>query len=476
MVSERLNRKKEGLITVKKRILFVNAINPAVEVEQRYPNIGLGYLISVIRRHFGGKAFDFKVVSKNIAHEILNYQPDLMGITSVSQNYNYAKQYARLAKSKRLPVIIGGVHISALPHSLSRDMDVGCLGEGERTIIELLELFREENSFPAHKLRDITGIVYWEDKDLTIGSNRKLIKDIDTIPFPARDLLRIDKHSYVFSSRGCPYRCTFCASSLFWDKLRFFSAEYVVAEIKELVERYGVRLISFYDDLFIANKKRLIEIVNLLKKKDFSENIKFTCSCRANLLTDDIARLLKEMNVVSVGMGLESGCERILKYLKGEKATVDNNRNAVKILRKHGIAANASFIIGSPDEREEEIMETYRFIKENPLNLVDIYTLTPYPGTPVWNYAIERGMVSDDMDWSRLNINFESSYKEAIILSETLSRERLYTIYRKFRRQRFLRNLRNVWTHPFIMDVPRMIPKIIMEKAARLKRSVYEND
>jgi len=447
------------------KVLFINALNPLVEVEQRYPNLGLGYLISSIRKHFGKNTFDFRVVDRNVEFEILNYQPAVIGITSVSQNYNYAKRYAKLAKSKNIPVIVGGVHISMLPSSLFHDMDVGCIGESESTMIELLELFSEENRLPKRKLRDIKGIVYREDDDLIMTKKRELIQNIDAIPFPARDLLKINKHSYTFSSRGCPYRCSFCASSRFWDKLRFFSAEYVVEEIKELVQRYNVRLVSFYDDLFIANKRRLAHIVDLLRKENSLKKIKFTCSCRANLITDDIARLLREMNMVSVGMGLESGCERILKYLKGEHACVEDNRNAIKMLKRYGIAANASFIIGSPDEKEEEIMETYRFIKENPLNLIDVYVLTPYPGTPVWEYALERGLVSNDMDWSRLNVNFELSHKESIILSEMLSRKRLYKIYRKFRRQRLWRNLKNVWTHPFVMDLPKMIPKIIVEKA-----------
>jgi len=139
-------------------------------------------------------------------------------------------------------------------------------------------------------------------------------------------------------------------------------------------------------------------------------------------------------------------------------------------LRRHGIAANASFVIGSPQETEAEILETYRFIKENPLNLVDVYVLVPFPGTPIWQYALDRGLVSEDMDWEKLNVNFEVSHPNAVILSELLTREDIYRLYNKFRRQRFRRNLRNIWWHPFLEDLPRVALNSLKERCWRLLR------
>lgn len=455
---------------MKTRVMFVNAINPTVEVERRYPNLGLGYIISGLRQHFGHQRFDFKVVDRGVTRKIERFQPQIIGISSVTQNFNLAKRYARVAKSHKIPVIVGGVHISALPNSMSPHMDIGCIGEAEETMVELFEIFLDRGSFPKEQLKKIKGVVFWENGRLYVTEKRDPIGNLDSLPLPARDVFKMEKHSYIFSSRGCPYRCTFCASSRFWGKVRFFSAEYVVKEIEELVNKYNVRMISFFDDLFVANKSRLKEIVNLMKKTKLPKKVKLTCSCTANRIDDETGRLLKEMNVLSVGMGLESGCERTLKYLKGNAFSLEDNFRAVKTLEKYGIKANASFVIGSPLETREEIMETYKFIQNNPLTLVDVYVLTPFPGTPIWAYAKERGLVSDDMDWDRVNVNFESNYKNAIILSQKLDRDEIIKLYWKFRKQRLYRNLKNILRSPFVRDVPKTAFRIFFEKLNRTRQ------
>ncbi|MBI2266387.1 MAG: cobalamin B12-binding domain-containing protein [Armatimonadetes bacterium] len=247
------------------KILLINAVNPSVEVEIRYPPLGLGYLAGSLRNRFGCDLFHFKICDRDIERELCSFHPDIVGISSVSQNYNIAKKYAAAARSMGIPVVIGGIHISMLPGSLTGDMDLGVLGEGEETMAELMELFLETGQFPEKRLSGIKGIVYRTEGRLQLTAARPAVTPLDEIPLPARDLLKIERHSYIFSSRGCPYRCTFCASSRYWDKLRFFSPEYVVGEIRELVNRYDVRFISFFDDLMMADRKRLAKIVSSLQ-------------------------------------------------------------------------------------------------------------------------------------------------------------------------------------------------------------------
>ena len=454
------------------KILLINAINSHMEVEKRYPNLGLGYLASSIRSHFGEGFFDIKIIDSDVEAEIHAYKPDLIGITCATQNYNIAKRYAKLGRSAGIPVIIGGIHISMLPESMSKEMDVGVIGEGEGTITELLQLFVNDRAFTHSALEKIKGIIFFKEGKVHFTEKRELIDPLDKLPFPARDLLKIDKHSYIFSSRGCPYRCVFCASSRYWGKVRFFSAEYVVSEIKCLVEKYNVSLISFYDDLMIANKERLIKIVKLLKQDPIFNKVKFTVNARANLLTEETVKLLKEMRVVSVGMGLESGSQKTLTYLKGNNITVEDNLNAINMLKKYKIAANASFIIGSPEETEADIMETMRFIKTSKLDLFETVVLTPYPGTPIWEYALKKGIVSNDMDWERLNVFYLSNHKNAIVLSDKINRERLKELFLKFRRTGFYFGIKNILHHPFLADVPRMLLNRIIEKCIRFFSSI----
>lgn len=424
-----------------KRFMLINAIDPYKEVQYRFPSLGLGYLVSALRGHFKPGRFEFKVVDRNVAAALKQFKPDIVGISCVSQNYEYAKDYAYIAKQQNVPVIMGGIHISTLPNTMTEDMDVAVLGEGEQTIIELMEAYLSGATFA-----NVKGIAYRDGDELVRTEPRPMIDPIDQLARPARDVLKFHSYANIFSSRGCPYRCTFCFSTRFWDRVRFFSAEYVLEEIKEMVGRHRISRISFYDDLMIADLKRLEALVSMIRREPMLDGVKFGVNARANLITDDTARLMKEMGVDSVGMGLESGNARTLKYLKGGSVSVGDNYEAIRTLHRHGIAANASFIIGCPDETEEEMLDTLRFIKTSGIDFVDTYFLTPLPGTPVWEYALQRGLVSEDMEWGRLNM-FHA--KNPIILSERVGRERITKIKRRFEWARLAIAARTAWTHPF---------------------------
>jgi radical SAM superfamily enzyme YgiQ (UPF0313 family) len=439
---------------MKPRIMFINAINPTIEMEACLPPLGLGYLVSSLRKEFGQKSIKFKIVNQEIEQEINSFKPDLVGITSVSQNYNRAIKYAQIAKKYDLPVIIGGTHISLLPSSLTSDMDVAVIGEGEETIVDLFNLFEKEGNFErVASLKRIDGIAFRNNGKLILTKRRKLIEPLDKIPLPARDLLDIDIETYMFSSRGCPYRCVFCASSRFWAKVRFFSAEYVINEIEHLTEKYGVKNIIFYDDLFIADKKRVRRISELLKKKDILGRVSFHCSARADLIDDEIVRLLKQMNFKRITLGLESGCSSTLRYLKANTVKVKDNMNAVKTIKRYGITCYSSFIIGSPQETKKDILSTLKFIEESQLDDFHINILTPLPGTPIWEYAKKRNLVSEDMNWEKLNIRFAENYEKAVILSEKLTRKELYELFLQFQKLRKRRRLKYIikegWEKPW---------------------------
>jgi radical SAM superfamily enzyme YgiQ (UPF0313 family) len=438
------------------RIMFINAVNATKEIETSLPHLGLGYLASSLRREFGPDRFEFRVVDRDIERQIAVFRPDLVGITSVSQNYNKAIEYARVAKRWSLPVIMGGVHISALPTTLSAHMDVGVLGEGERTIIDLVTVLDREGSFETPSLANIDGVVFRRQGQIITTQERSPIEPLDSLAVPARDLAPIEKFAHMFTSRGCPYRCRFCASSRFWGKVRFFSAEYVVREIKDLVRTHKVTRISFWDDLFVANRARLRQIIALLEREGLLGRVEFTCNVRSNLVTDELALLLKAMHVRSVAMGLESGCPTTLEYLKGRDISLEDHENAVDVLHRHRIKFRASFVIGSPQETREDILQTLSFIRRKQLKSFDIYVLTPYPGTPVWDYAKARGLVSEDMNWERLNIYFGMNHEDAVILSEKLTREEIYELFLQLtetkRRALLLRTLRD----------PKSLPRLLL--------------
>jgi anaerobic magnesium-protoporphyrin IX monomethyl ester cyclase len=415
------------------KLLLINAINPLSEVQYRWPNLGLCYLAASIRQRFGPQEFEFRIIDRDVAGTLKSWRPEIVGITSVSQNYNYAKAYAHIAKQAGAFVVMGGMHISSLPGTMTQDMDVAVIGEGERVFCDILEAYLDHR--PIERRMQAA----------------RLIEPIDQIPRPARDLVKIRIQSNLFSSRGCPYRCVFCFSSRYWKKVRFFSAEYVAEELREMY-RMGVRRANFYDDLMIADTRRLARLHDIIVMDPELSEMKFWLNARANTVTEETAEIMASMGVVSVGMGLESGNERTLRYLKGGTVSVEDNYNAVRILHEHGIGATASFVIGSPDETEEEIMDTYRFIQRSGLDFVDIFPLVPFPETPVWEEARERGLVSDDMDWNRLNV-YWTKKADPIVMSRRLTREDMDRIYAKFHRLRLWIAFKRAWFHPFFKEM-----------------------
>lgn len=449
------------------RVLFVNVVDCVSEVANRYKPLWPAYLAGYAEKKLGGHHFEFRYMMDGFAKELESFKPHIVALSSASQDFDTAKQYAIEAKSRNLSVLIGGFHITNMPHCLTEQMDVGCLGEGEETFVELLTHYARYGCFRRKSLNNIYGIVYRKQGHLIITPRRALIEPIDDIPRPKRALIGYHSHDYMFTSRGCPYQCVFCASVRYWKKVRYASAESVIAEISELVDN-GVRMISFYDDNFVVNKIRLQQISSGIVADGLHKKVRFTCSARANNLTQEVIDMLKFMNVVSVGMGLESGCGRVLKYLKGN-ISVQDNLQAINLLKDSGIQANASFVIGSPDETEMEMMKTYKFIKTSRLDFPDIFLLTPYPGTPIWEYAVKRNLVSDDMNWSRLNINrIAIDPKTVIILSENITPEQMLSIYRKFRRLRLLRIIKALPGSPWIMDLPKVAWGMAKEKMVRL--------
>ena len=345
---------------------------------------------------------------------------------------------SEIKKSLDIPVIVGGVHISTLPSCLG-DFDLGVIGEGEETMLELMRIFERHNRFPKEELIKTDGIVFKEDDGrLNITKRRELIESLDSIPFPDRSFLNKKHfepkwrpilqektgHMDILTSRGCPYRCVFCSTSLFWQRYRFRSPENVCEEIKQVVDNYKIRNITFGDDLFTVDKERLKKIAALIEQNGLNEKATFGCMSRANLFDDELCQILKRMNVKYLNFGFESGSERVLKFLKTGNVTVEDNNRAVMLCKKYGFRTTGSFIIGNPYETIEDMKQTIELMKTmKKLNEdIDIWTyvMTPFPGTEIWEIAKKRGKVSDDMkDWGEINI-WSSEYP--MLLDDTIDR------------------------------------------------------
>ena len=427
------------------RILLVE-IAPADQRDARMA-AGLGYIAAYVRQKVAQA--EVQVIKGDpawVERKVKEVQPDVVGLSTVSQYYRMAVEAADVCRRLGAFVIVGGHHVSVLPGSMTSSMDLGVIGEGEDTMLDVCRTFLDKGPDRAAFAASPGIAVPDGPGQVVVGELRPLHEPLDDFPFPARDLMHIRQGESVgvITSRGCPYHCVFCASSAFWKGVRFHSAEYVVAEMREVVERYRTPHIYFWDDLFIADFKRIRRIAELLQNEPSLHGVKLSCTCRANLASDELARVLKEMNVVEVMIGFESMSPDTLRYLKPH-VTVADNRRAVEIFHRHGIHITGFFVIGSPKETREEIEQTLDFVRTAPLYRSEAYLLAPLPGTPVWEYALQRGLIDpDDVPWERLYIDNPDDLENGIHLSEMVGEEELRGYLREFQRVRQRRDRRNL--------------------------------
>jgi len=371
--------------------------------ETYFKPLGLGYIKSYVSPSL--PSVEIKIFED--IEKLIKSSPHLVGISASTENFSLALKYIEeIKKRTNCPIILGGVHISLLPESLPENV-IGCIGEGEETVKELLELFLKDNSFHENKLGTVKGIAFWNSKGELIRTPiRDLIRPLDKIPFPDRRALGISgyvENLYIFTSRGCPYKCKFCVSRIHWNIYREFSAQYVISEMEFLIKTYGVKKITIFDDLFIVNRKRLREIADLFVSKGL--NIDVFCAVRANLVDDELCELLKKMHVNQVTFGAESFSEPVLKSLKDGSVTVEQNQNTINLLNKHGISVNCSIIFNSPEQSRDDIITTWKALfhnlKDKKLNKIGWGMLRPYPGSYYWDLAREKNLVSVDMNWDK---------------------------------------------------------------------------
>ncbi len=376
-----------------------------------YVPVAFGYIIAYLRKHF---SHDFEYVVTDNPEELINADVDIVGFSSVTRALNKAISDAgKIKKSLDIPLILGGSHVTGLPESLPKVFDVGVVGEGEQTFLELMVLFAEKGRVDCSGLANINGLVYRDEgTSLKITEKRQFVAEIDLLPHPEREYYKkFNADPYLTSSRGCPYRCVFCLTAKTWGyKYRCFSAKYVVNEIKSIINEFPAAVkkeVFFADDLFVSNKKRLREFISCLKSEGLLGKYRIAGNVRANLVDREFCDLLIEAGFYRVNFGLESASEKVLSYLKCDSLTVEQIQNALNLLYEYGIVVKNSFIIGSPGETEDDLAMTYEFINKNMRQgkMLEALanTMIPFPGTAIWEYAAKKGLVSVDMDWDKIS-------------------------------------------------------------------------
>jgi radical SAM superfamily enzyme YgiQ (UPF0313 family) len=394
--------------------------------------LGLAYIASYLRK-YSKTSHEIKIFTKNIIPSLTKYRPEVVGISSTTPRFNIAINLSREIKLKfGIPIFLGGQHISTLPYLTPPWVDAAVLGEGEQTVLELMDLW-EGRGWGGDGLSKINGLAYYYEGKLNTTLSRDPLLPLDRVPSPARDLLETGGSVHILTSRGCPFKCRYCSATKFWGEHRFYSPEFVLEELKGIIKRYRFREINIFDDLFIADVERIERIARLIQNQGIHKKTNFCCHARTDLITAEVCGILKKMNVTTISFGFESGSEKILRFLKNGTATIEDNQKAVNLCKKFGFNILGSFMIGSPGETKEDIFKTIAFIKRNKI-IANFYVATPFPNTEFWDLAGKNCSLDGSIDWSRLSPDLEDP-REAVLLADKISKEDFLKTYNEFARE-----------------------------------------
>jgi radical SAM superfamily enzyme YgiQ (UPF0313 family) len=349
---------------------------------------------------------------------VAGYAPDLVGFSCMTPLIkNGGRMAARL--KERFPgvhTVVGGPHVSAIPEPTLHEFpgfDLGVIGEGEATIAEVAAQLAAKG--------DVAGVAGTVHRcapggAIVVEAPRALIGDLDTLPYPARHLIDFKKYeayssspgvhgkdlriTQMFTSRGCPVKCIFCASHVTHrNKVRFRSAAHVLGEVRECVEKYGIQHFTIDDDTFTYGKKRLLEVCEGLREI----GIAWDCDSRVDSVSPEILRTMAASGCKKIAFGVESGSPRVLELIQ-KRITVERVEDAFRWANEAGLITSAFIMIGShPDESPEDVEQTYRLIKRIRPDYVLVYVAVPYPGTALHAIMRERGLIATE-DWNEYDI------------------------------------------------------------------------
>jgi len=349
---------------------------------------------------------------ENLLKKIKDLNPTHIGITSTTSSFFDGYEIAKLVKEnfKEIKIIFGGVHPTAIYEKILRnfkEIDYIVIGEGEETIYQLLT---------SQDLENVKGVAFRKNGDVIFTGRRKLIEDLDTLPFPAYHKLKGFPSKYklpifnyprspsttFLTSRGCPYSCSYCDRSVFGPTFRAHSSDYLIEHLRFLKKNYNIRHINIYDDNFLLKKERVIDFCEKILKENL--RITFNCIGRSNHLDEEVLKFLKKAGCWMINIGVESGDEELLKPHR-TKPEVERIKEIVIKIKENGIRVKGLFMMAIPGETKETIEKTMEFACKNPFDDLNVTKFTPFPGTPIYEKIKDYGDFEED--WSKMNcLNF----------------------------------------------------------------------
>lgn len=366
----------------------------------RFPPLGLGYIAAYLKQHgISVEIVDCTFLSEETAlKKIRESQPKIIGIQSMFSMKHKSIQMAQALRKDCELLVTGGALPTSNPTEFLRDFDVVVIGEGEQTMLELVQAFKKGKDFSK-----VDGIAFLNHGQFVHTPPRDYIKNLDNIPFPSHELF--DNQAYknyyarnfgytttsIMTSRGCPFQCDFCSRPVFGNTFRTRTASNIADEVEQ-VRALGFSRVWFADDCFTLDRKRLLGICNEFIRRHM--RISWECLSRVDTVDAEVAETMKQAGCVRVFFGLESGNDFVLSTMK-KQATTKQGEKAVNTFKNAGVEVGAFFILGYPGENEETVHDTVQFASSLPLDYLSFTLPYPIPGTPLFD-RVKHRIISEE--------------------------------------------------------------------------------
>lgn len=398
------------------------------------PPLGLLYIASVLKnsgyevniKDCGVEGITFDQLAKLIEGE----KPDIVGVTACTPTITQALKVLKTAKSvdSSIKTVIGGPHPSTAPEETIKNgsVDFVLRGEGELAFLELVKSLENKKN-----LRGVDGLFFKIGKRIIANKPRKLIEDLDSLPWPAREFVPIEKYksillpfktpeTSVMGSRGCPFACSFCSKAVFGQRTRLRNYKKVVDEIEYLANRYKIRGIFFYDDSFNFNAKWVSNFCDEIIKRKLNR-LTFKAEVRANkkCVSRNLLSKMKKAGFYLLAFGVESGNPNILKNIN-KAVTLEEVKRAVKLTKEAKIMTYGFFMLGNIGETVDTINDSIKFAIDAGFDFVQFGIAQPYPDTEFFREAKKNNWLKVT-EWE----DYKEDKKAALVELPTITTEKL---------------------------------------------------
>lgn len=407
------------------------------DITPEYPPLALASIAGVLEKQdHEVKILDLAVENfsmKDVTKYVENFQPESIGFTSttptIEQTYSIVDSLKSEFKNKKF--VLGGPHASALPEEALEHFDIIVRGEGEYSMLDIAN-----NESPEK----IKGISFKHESKNIHNPERPQISDLDELPLPARHLLKMGKYHYfgarrhpitnIFTSRGCPFSCTYCNKTIFGKNYRALSVKRVIEEIDQLVNDFGIREIHVSDDTFNFDRKRTIDLFTEIKKRNYDLLFFPHNGVRVNSIDREVLKLLRDVGFYAMSYGVEAGNQTILNNIK-KGISISQVRDAVKLTKEFDFEIWMFFILGLPGETKQTMRDSINLAIDLNPDFAKFSILVPYPGTEVYNYYKDSLLIKK---WSDFGLWSDPTFKH-----ENLTKEELQSMFRQAYRRFYLR-------------------------------------